>query len=136
MTFLRMLSNADRSPTGVALVVDSVDMAQPPIIAPASSVAAMALTRPGGCSLAIRSANGIFMVASTVVAGHNMLRRLIDGRHSRNSTECQNNSWPLAPLVAHFSHWGHGADYCAASSAARTRATTSRGVAASFPTKA
>ena len=39
MTSLRMLSKADRSPTGAALVVDSVDMAQPPITAPASSAA-------------------------------------------------------------------------------------------------
>lgn len=69
MTSLRMLSKADRSPTGAALVVDSVDMAQPPITAPASSVAAMAPTLPGGRCLAIRSANGIFMVVSTVVAG-------------------------------------------------------------------
>jgi hypothetical protein len=64
-----MVSKADRSPTGAALVVDTVDMAQPPMTAPANSVAAMTLTLLGGRSLAICSANGIFMAVSSVVAG-------------------------------------------------------------------
>ena len=44
-------------------------VAQLPMTAPASSVAAMTPTLPCGRSLAVRGANGIFMVVSTVVAG-------------------------------------------------------------------